>query len=60
MVERYEDGGDRSLISLREMLGEVLQEDVFVFDLVMMTVRLQLVAGRVEHYSQSRSSSPPP
>lgn len=42
MVEGYEDGGYGSLISLRKMLGEVLQENVFVFDLEMMNVSLEL------------------
>lgn len=60
MVEGYEDGGDGSLISLRKMLGEVLQEDIFIFDLEMMTVSLEPTNGNggVEMYSQSRWSLP--
>lgn len=42
VVEGYEDGGYGSLISLRKMLGEVLQENVFIFDLEMMNVSLKL------------------
>lgn len=42
MVEGYEDGGDGSLISLRKMLGEVLQENVLIFDLEMMNVSREL------------------
>ena len=33
MVEGYEYGGERSLISLGQMLGEILQEIDFVGDL---------------------------
>ena len=33
MVKGDEDGGDRSLVSLRQMLREVLQEIDFVGDL---------------------------
>ena len=38
MVEGYEDGGKRSLISLGQMLREVLQEVDFVGDLEYMEI----------------------
>lgn len=50
MVQSYKDGGSRSLISLGQMLREILQEVDFVGDLEHTKIgQCQSLGGKAEH-----------